>query len=97
MPIRILVFLAWLVLMNLQACTVNTTRDVPERNRLEPFDRLADYQYNLQSLERASSYAVDLNAERFIWPALGTEADTAFLEIRIQACLLYTSPSPRDS
>ena len=32
-----------------------------------------------------------MNAERFIWPALGTEADTAFLEIRIQAA---DTPNP---
>jgi len=81
-------FLATLMLMALQACTISaisSSSDSSPQNRLEPFDRGADYDYGLSSLEGASSYYLALSQEGFNWPALVTDADSAFLEIRIAA------------
>lgn len=74
-------FLATLMLMALQACTISaisSSSDSSPQNRLEPFDRGADYDYGFSSLEGASSYYLALSQEGFNWPALVTDADSAF-------------------
>ena len=82
--IKKLVCPAFVVMAYLQACSSPAVNSL-QPNRLEPFDRKADYDYSLQSLERANSYAVSLNDLGFNWPALSAAADTAFLELRVQA------------
>ena len=72
-----------LLIVSLQACTTGSSVNTAQQNRLEPFDRVADYDLGLQSLDRASSYVVNLSSEGFVWPTLSAAADTAFLEIHI--------------
>lgn len=83
------------LLLWLHACTFNSLSSSPSNssapNRLEPFDRNADYEYDLQSLPRATSYDIDLGADGFAWPRIVGEADTAFLEIHVQSS---SSPDP---
>lgn len=84
-PISKVLFLASLLVVSLQACTTGSAVSTAQQNRLEPFSRVADYDLGLQSLDRASSYVVNLNSEGFVWPRLSAAADTAFLEIHIDA------------
>jgi LmbE family N-acetylglucosaminyl deacetylase len=56
----------------------------PVRPELEPFQRTADYDYDLPNLADANNYLLTLTEEGFPWPAISSRADTALLEISLQ-------------